>query len=75
MSEEKLKIGQMALVALKKQNNAIEVFKKPSPIVKKKNNKVILTESRYLKVKFLIVFFFTKLIINFLLGTRKNHPA
>mgnify|MGYP003546506873 CR=1 FL=1 len=50
MSEEKPKIGQMALVALKKQNNAVEVFKKPTPVVKKKKNKVILTEEKYLQV-------------------------
>lgn len=41
--------GQMALVAIKQQSKAVQVFKTPKvPVVKK--NKVILSEDSYMKV-------------------------
>ena len=41
--------GEMALVAIKQQSKAVQVFKAPkAPIVKK--NKVILSEDSYMKV-------------------------
>lgn len=45
------KPGEMALVAIKNQSQAVEVFKKPSVPVMKKNKQIILTEESYLKVK------------------------
>jgi hypothetical protein len=53
MSEKsEFKPGQMALVAIKQQNKAVEVFKKPTPVLQKKKTKhVILTEEKYLSVR------------------------
>lgn len=51
--ENNLKIGSQALVAIKKQNKAVEIFKKPQPLQQKKKSKhVILTEEKYLSVSF-----------------------
>lgn len=50
--EQKMKPGQMALVALKNQNNkCVEMFKKPAmPKMKLKSRQIILTEDKYLSV-------------------------
>jgi hypothetical protein len=45
------KIGQLAIVALKNQNKAVAVFKRPAmPLKQKKSKQIILTEEKYLKV-------------------------
>lgn len=43
--------GEMALVAIKNQNKAVQVFKKPVVPVVKKDKKIILSEESYMKVK------------------------
>lgn len=45
------KPGEMALVAIKQQSKAVQVFKKPQLPVVKKNKKVILSEESYMKVR------------------------
>lgn len=45
------KPGEMALVAIKSQSKAVQVFKKPSIPVKKKEKKIILDEDSYMKVR------------------------
>lgn len=42
--------GEMALVAIKNQNKAVQVFKKPGVPARKKEKKIILSEESYLKV-------------------------
>jgi hypothetical protein len=44
------KPGAMALVAIKQQSKAVQVFKTPKAPVTKKNKKVILSEDSYMKV-------------------------
>lgn len=44
------KPGEMALIAIKNQNKAVQVFKKPNVPLKKKEKKIILSEESYLKV-------------------------
>lgn len=41
--------GQMALMAIKNQSKAVQVFKKPVVPMKKKEKKIILSEESYLK--------------------------
>lgn len=49
--KSEFKPGQLALVAIKQQNKAVEVFKKPQQVQNKKKTKhVILTEEKYLSV-------------------------
>lgn len=50
--KEEKPIGQMALIAVKKQSTAVEVFKKPQLVQKIKKKKVILSEEKYLQVSF-----------------------
>lgn len=42
--------GEMALVAIKTQSKAVQVFKKPVVPAIKKEKKIILNEDSYLKV-------------------------
>lgn len=58
MAEDKMsKPGQMALVALKNQNQSLAQFKKPAaPVQKKKSKKIILTEEKYLSVSLKLKF-------------------
>lgn len=45
------KPGEMALVAIKNQNQrAVQVFKKPTLPLAKKDKKIILSEESYMKV-------------------------
>lgn len=65
MSEQKneFKPGHLALVAIKQQNKAVELFKRPRQVENKKKTKhVILTEEKYLSVckKTLEKYFSTK---------------
>lgn len=48
--------GEMALVAIKQQSKAVQVFKTPKVPVMKKNKKVILSEESYMKVRKEIIF-------------------
>ena len=54
--------GELALVAIKNQSKAVQVFKKPIVPAVKKDRKIILTEESYMKV----IFFFEllKVILN-----------
>ena len=45
-----VKPGERALLAMKDQNKAIVVFKKPAAPTKKKDKKIILTEDKYIEV-------------------------
>ena len=55
-----VKPGERALLAMKDQNKAIVVFKKPAAPTKKKDKKIILTEDKYIEVSFKINKTFTK---------------
>lgn len=44
------KPGELALVAIKNQGKAVQVFKKPVVPAIKKDKKIILTEESYMKV-------------------------
>lgn len=44
------KPGEMALVAIKNQSKAVQVFKKPNVPAIKKEKQIILSEESYLKV-------------------------
>lgn len=45
-----VKPGERALLAMKDQNKAVIVFKKPASPIKKKDKKIILTEDKYIEV-------------------------
>lgn len=52
--EDKISIvkpGERALLAMKDQNKAVVVFKKPAAPIKKKDKKIILTEDKYIEVR------------------------
>lgn len=48
--------GERALLAMKDQNKAVIMFKKPAIPLRKKDKKIILTEDKYIEVKYFNVF-------------------
>lgn len=68
--------GEMALVAIKTQSKAVQVFKRPVVPVIKKEKKIILNEDSYMKVNTFRIVYDKMLSFSYLfVGIRQDHPT